>query len=553
MDWSLHVTLDAVDITDKLIAGPVVESGESQSGLADIQFMPGVVEEFRGQTLAISIDTGTGLRTIHSARVITSQADVLTGEYRLQSSTELQEHFRAMADEAAVLAALPGAIYSDAVFGANEDRWKWTQDALSTIPAECHLTVAGTLEVTDWTAKATADHILTGADIHNIDANAYEERAGDDQVNSIVIEYGYGYEQWKSREHTYSYDLSYNNPTNQLDWCDWYTALGQDAFDLPMVDTVRSAIAGTGWAVSYEEYKGHPEAANCGGSTWDLGAEKSIEEGRVTNATARLFKNFTQPIGEDYTITVQSSASIARYGTVTRTRSYGRDIPADGDTFNDDSGFQSGWSVDNIGDSYENQDDEVTRLADIQCAIQAAAVTEWERHRNWLTVAVDISHEITLADTVELAGVVLRSGTLEAKGKVANVKYLLDKDKPRLELKLAITRGGGGTGDTLTPPASPPIDQVHTAPPSSSQLLNHVGYRIDSPDYGTVGETWTGWIINSKGVFIPPNVPTEEQTYPVNEFRVGTVGIEDEAVNELAVTATATYNVAIPDDPFAIT
>ena len=47
-------------------------------------------------------------------------------------------------------------------------------------------------------------------------------------------------------------------------------------------------------------------------------------------------------------------------------------------------------------------------------------------------------------------------------------------------------------------------------------------------------------------------MPTADQIYP-EEFRVGTVGVEDEAVSELAVTQASTINVAIPDDPFSIT
>jgi len=555
MIWSFQIKLNAVDITAEILNQPAITATESGSGLASFTFRPAVAGDFRGQSVEVLISVGVGALTpVHLGKVTRSTYDIATGNYEIQSSDEIQEHFRQLTDQE-VLDFITDSVYSDAVFGNSEDRWKYTQDCLSTVPAEVHFDAAGVMQLVDWAAKATPDFVLTGDNIHSIPSNAYVERAADDQVNSVEISYGYGFTRWLSRLHSYAYSFSFGNPAGHTTWCEWYTAAGQDSFELPLVDPIRSAVLGTGWALLREDYDGNPYFASCdnGVIVYDLTEEHSLETMIVTVASLDLYKNFAQPIGEDYTLTVQSSASIARYGTVTRTRAAGRDTPVDGDSFTDAAGYQSGWAADSNGDRFENQDDVPTLNNDIQCSLQSAMTTIWERHRNTLTFVADINPAITLASTIELSGVVLQSGTLNAKGKVQSLAFNLNRNTPSMQITLAITRGAGGTGDTLAPPARPDTSPQHSAPATNTILNNHVGNRLDSPDYPPNGDTWTGWIINSRGIFTPPDVPTEDQIYPGGEFRVGTVGVEDEAVNELAATTAATYNVAIPDDPFSIT
>lgn len=555
MIWSFRVLIDAVDVTDIVVGGLSVKDSESSSGLALVTILPAAASDYRGKTIQVDVSVDGGAMTpVHLGKITRSTFDIATGRYQLQGSNEIQEHFRQLTDQG-VLDFITGSVYSDAVFGQSEDRWKYTQDCLSTVAAEVHFDGSGVMQLVDWQAKATPDFVLTGDNIHSIPSNAYVERAADEQTNSVEITYGYGFTRWLSRLHSYAYSFTFNNPAGHTTWCDWYTSAGGDFFPLPLVDPIRSAVLGTGWALLREDYDGNPNYATCdnGLILFDLDEEHSLDTMIVTQASIDLFKNFSQPIGEDYTITVRSDGSIARYGTVTRTKAAGRDTPVDGNSFDDAAGYQSTWTADSNGDRFENQDDIAVLDNDIQCALQNANVTIWERHRNTFTFVTDVDPAITLESTVELSGVELQSGTLNAKGKVIERTLTLDRNNPAMTVVLAITRGAGGVGDTLTPPARPDTSPVHQAPATNTVLINRVGNRPDSPSYDPDGDTWDGWIVNSIGIYTPPDVPTEDQIYPGGEFRVETVGVENEAVNELAATQTASYNVAIPDDPFAIT
>ena len=171
--WSHTITLNSVDITAQTVSGATVDEGENVSHTADIVYYPpSGVQDSDGlllQTLVIAIAVAGGLSTtIFSGRVIRAEWDQKQRRYAIRASNRIQEYFRALGTEAAVAAALPGSLYSEAIFGEPpDDLWEYAQRRLDTLEQDCHLDRSGSLVLIDWAAKATEDRTLAEGKIHN--------------------------------------------------------------------------------------------------------------------------------------------------------------------------------------------------------------------------------------------------------------------------------------------------------------------------------------------------------------------------------------------------
>lgn len=549
--WTHRILLNAVDITAQTLLGATVDEGENVSSVADITWLPPSGAQDSDalllQTLAIDVDVGAGWTTLFSGRVMRSRWDTQNRSYAIRASNRLQEHFRAMGSHAAVLTALPGAVYSDALFGEPpDDLWEYAQICMQTIEQDVHLYRGGTLALVDWLAKGTSDVVLQGDDIHNQGAFRLSRADADETINRVVIEYGYRVERWKTRTHTLAWD-AWNNNTPIDSWCDWVIgALTAYQFNLPTVNLVRSTMEGASWFVANGiSYTTHPASGSnlCGTQGWVwINSDGTLET--ALTAAAEGYRAWGQPITEIYTLTVDAANSQSHYGaTVTDRKTGSLDVESDSTWPPQNAQPQPGWSVDAIGDSYEDQQDENARTNDLQAGYQWAGWRIRGAHRaTSLLVRMDIDPNMSLSITASVT-----SYGLHAKGKIRRLLFVLDA-APYLDITLAISRGSGGTTDAWAVPSRPDTtDPGYPAPPATTTLQTHVGWFTGAPPI-PVPDDRLGWVTN---VGEPHSDPGADR-YDL-EFRAEWPAVEDEAAQERTESALSSWELWVPQDTLDIT
>lgn len=550
--WTHRIILNGADITAQTGLGAQVDEGENVSHVCDVTWYPpsGAQESdaLILQTLAIDVDVGAGWQPIFSGRVIRAVWATKERLYRIRGSNRLQEHFRAMGDESAVLAALPGAVYSDPLFGEPpDDLWEYAERCMETIEDDVHLDRAGALVQIPWAAKDTPDHALNGDDIHNAGAFSLIRPDADQLTNRIDLEYDYRVQRWKVRQHALSWSAWRNN-VSMPDWCTWAVgpATGKH-FWMPTVSLVRNTMSGGSWSTpGGVAYSTHPQSgANYCGATWVWIRWENSEEYALT-ASSTGYRALTQSVWEQYRLTVTASAAQALYGaTVTQRRSGSTDAPAGDEWPPAQAQSKPGWAVDAIGDSYEDQADETTRANDLQAGYQWAARTIRGANRQTnLIVRTDLRPDISLADTVSVDAY----GLVATGSKVSRLRYVLSA-APYLELTLAVSRGGGGTTTPWSVPSRPDTtDPGYPAPPSNQSYNTYVG-GWDGAEAAPVPDTRLGWVVNLKSNVTDYDSNAEQYT---DAFRIQWPEIEDEAAQELEKTVPSTWDLAVDQDGLTI-
>lgn len=555
--WAHEILLDGVDITERTASGATVDEGENVSHVSDIRYYPvtGIQDPdgLIGKTVKLSVDVGAGLQTIFSGAVIRAEWDQKQRLYRLRASNRIQEHFRAMDTHAAVLAAISGGVYSEALFGEPpDDLWEYAQQIEETVESDIHIDRTGALVQIPWSAKGTPDHVLAGAKVHNAGAFTLRRPDLDQTINRVVIEYQYRVTRHKTRAHSVGWSAWRNN-TGIVDFCSWLVgASSREQFIMPTIGVVEPRMLGASWsAPAGVKYSTFPDSGYdiCGaGSIWNR-----LDESHVLTASSTGYLSFSQPITETYTLTVEGVAAQGVYGTtVTDSRSGSAAIESDPAWPPSKAAAPDpAWSTDSIGDAYEDQDDEVRRSNDLQAGYQwAARRIRGSQRATSLVIRTDIDPTITLADTVEA-----QSYGLRAVGKVRQLRHILDSASPYLELTVALSRGGGGTTTPWVVPARPDTsDPGYPAPPSSTTLNTHVG-GWPGADTQPVPEDRFGWITNV-GSYIcsPPGDPCPDpDQYYDSSFRVEWPEIEDEAAVERPVSEPSSWELSIDHDALEMT
>jgi hypothetical protein len=143
-------------------------------------------------TLSLQVNLTGAWVTLFSGAVIRAAWDPKTRTYALRASTRMQEYFRALGSHEAVLAALPGAIYSNAVFGEPpDDLWDYAELCMSTREYAYWIGTDDTLQSSAWAAKTTPDEILTADDVDSAGAFAYERADAETLTNQVIVEMDY--------------------------------------------------------------------------------------------------------------------------------------------------------------------------------------------------------------------------------------------------------------------------------------------------------------------------------------------------------------------------
>ena len=550
--WTHRITLNSVDITKFTATGSTIEERENASSLANIIYYPASggqdSDALTLQPVLIEVNiAAAGWQTIFSGLVIRSVWDPTERRYSIRASNRLQEHFRALGSHMAVLSALPGAVYSDALFGEEaEDLWEHAQRCMETIEKDVHLDRAGTLVLFDWAAKGTADHALTAAEIHNAGQLNLDRIQAEELVNRVVVDYQYRVQRKKVRTHRISW-RAWNNNTPIDSWCDFMIGpLSGYKFELPRKTGIESLLTDGSWNVPGPiAWSTHPQSAsNLCGFTWIWTNTQSLGDYEVTTFGADGYRGFTQSIWEHYIITIDGVAAQGQYGTtVTETKAAVRDVPQSADWPPEKAQPQTTWTVDAIGDSIEDDEDEAARINDLNACYQWGARRAREGNRgHTLTVITDLRPDIGLDSTVSVD-----VHGMQAKGKVRSITYVLaTAPGPRTEIGLAISRGGGGTTDPWAPPARPDSSPGYAPPPAITNLITYVG-SYDQAPAPPVPDTRKGWITNVIAGRRTGNNPYE------TAFRLEWPEIEEEAVQELTPPQQVTFQIAIDQDTLDIT
>lgn len=547
-DWTHRVILDGTDITERSALGVMVDEGEGASTLCDFVYWPasGVQAPDGLHLNPVVIDvsiSGGGWQTLFTGNVIRPEWDQRSRRYRIRASNRIQAYFKKLGTEAAVRAALPGCVYSEALFGEpRDDLWEYAQKCMETLEQDVHIDRSGALEIIDWAAKGTPDHAITAAEVHNNGAFSIERADADQLINQVLIEYQYRLNRHKVRSHRVSWS-AWNNNAGIDSWCEWVIGSAYQ-FALPFVSLAESVLLDSSWhAPGGLEFSTHPETgANlCATPGWVwINPDPESGDFAVTFAAATGYRAFGQTITETYVLTVNAAAAQGHYGTVVLDRRTGaKQVDDDPNWPPQVAQPQPGWSVDAIGDSYDDQGDEPIRTDDLQAGYQWAG---WRirgaLRATSLRFRTDLRPDITLADTLS----VTCFGATLAAGKVRSLRHVLDA-APYTEVSVAVSRGNGGNTDAWSVPARPDTSPGYAAPPSVTFLNTYVG---GFPGVPAQDPDWMGWTTNANGLEYGPD------EYYDSVFRVEWPEIEQAAVDEFEASQPTTQEIAVPMDSLVL-
>ncbi len=409
--YAYRITLGAEDITARVRLGSEsVDLTDNASGLMECTYRPeDGAQDADGPmfgTLALAVNLTGAWVTLFSGAVIRAAWDPKTRTYALRASTRMQEYFRALGSHEAVLAALPGAIYSNAVFGEPpDDLWDYAELCMSTREYAYWIGTDGTLQSSAWAAKTTPDEILTADDVDSAGAFAYERADAETLTNQVIVEMDYQVQRKKVRTH----NMSWEGPDGDI--CTWWAGTGEyGQWRMPWTQDVQVMAEASAWNV--------PNGVSTDGPVPDGGGTTISGDDQEVNATYTFswrdcFPNsgdaflifhsidsswpvwaasavgyiaLTGQVTERYALTIRAEAHIAATGeTVTINRS--GSLPVPGSEWPPDAptaATYAGWATDTAGDHYADDDDETARAAMLNCAYAwgAARIREGQRANN---------------------------------------------------------------------------------------------------------------------------------------------------------------------------
>ena len=538
MEWSLKCYLNGEEQTPLGVVR--VEAEENTARIATFTILPPAesidITYYIGKSATIDIIVDTVTTRIFNGKVNLPTYDPVTGLLQFDCSDNLQGYFETLT-EAQILTAIPGGYYDESVFGERQDGWQQTLDVLSTVPSAVNLDADGTtLSVTSWYAKTTPDRTYFTADI--VDASMQLEIGRlREIVNTINLSAEYRFSRLHHRERTYGWNWGV------VSFCDWYL----DTFPLPTRDMITSAATGAGWQVQNEAFvfETLPDSGTytCGGGpvAWSITPEAQNQW--ATNATWTMVKRWSQTVTETYTITLQDAESVTKFGEIAEDQGVGFATEYGDASFDAsiESETPTGWTTDNVGDLYEDQDDRAISDNGLLCMLNYCRTRILRAHRyNYVQFDVLIEPDLDLIETVRVD-----DSTVISQGKVYQMVHQLDIETGRAltTVKLAISKGGGGGTDTeiTTVPTAPDTLVPGPVLPDSIVLLNHIGNDDAAPAYD---ETWTGLTTNWD---LTRGTPAANQIYPIR-MRVDTEAIEDFSRDETTGATVDSISIYAPDE-----
>lgn len=514
------------------VAGPVrVEAEENSARIADVTIRAsgGNPEDWVGQSITIAFDGAT----IFTGKVNRPHFDAGRGLLRLSCSDLLQETFEAKT-EAEILTAIPNGVWNRHIFGDREDGWQQALDVLSTWPGEVHLNASGSLITAAWNGGSGSYSFNASQHVHGSVRPDFARRR--DIVNQVNITFEVRYTRRHHREHVFSWSWGHSS------FCSWF----QNSHDLPTREMVQSAAEGAVWQIQGPiSFTALPDSGSYSCGSWLISDEE--QRSIVAAAGWTAVRRWTQTITETYNLRVECTPSQTRYGLIEQEDSGSYQADYNDAAWDQDKNAETpsggSWTVNGIGDYYS---DEITRAdadAAIECICKIASTRIKDTHRrNYVVFDVPCNPGMDIAATASVT-----NPTISATGKITQLVHQIDPEVGRAvtTVKIACSRGGGGSDDTITAPTAPDTSPQHAAPSSSTSLPTRIGGDTGGPAYD---EDWTGYTGNRT------LLDQGAETYP-NRFRVVTPDIEDESRDEATgevEVADATFDAGAPDDTLSI-
>lgn len=319
--WSAQVLVDGADVSTSVVGDVTVEAEEGSARIADFSLHyvnDGTVEVFAwtGKPVIINyVDISIG-GTQSAVRIFTGvvnlpKVDMATQCLHLTCTDDLQGRISGLTR--AEIDTLVGGRWSSAVFDPAASVLTYAQDRLSTVPASLDISAGGTLRMTSWVSKASAD--LQFDDDWVLDGSlvpSFAERSR--MTNQVDVSFGYRFPRQKAEGHQVNYDFIALNQTSFGYWVrDGGTFLTRDA--------VRSAIQSAGGSIVSEQWIALPETAQVIPGTAGEPAGAWLPNPATDPLLCLGFSivasfDYSQQTEEEYLITVKNPASIALIGTV---------------------------------------------------------------------------------------------------------------------------------------------------------------------------------------------------------------------------------------------
>jgi hypothetical protein len=604
--WDAAISINNVEIPKDRLSGVVIINKESnQNTLCEFKVRVAepldFIEFIDGGAVVVNYFDNTGGHRLFTGTVDLPQVDLINKWITVKCSDRREELIKAK------LSPLLPTIgrYSKAVQGEITSVGQEMEYRLQTVPSDVDFDSYNTPNINSWYAKPTADYVFSNSDVYYRDPSITWQSRGS-IVNDITVTVKYQYQ----RLYHYQRNFSWTTPDDVLQYGfdGSYTDINGDSvgstafyrFDggpvsHATVGMVQAAIDQAGWkdggSLTYTDdyldfgYEG-PTVISFGGTSFNLlnddigsivapsttpGITQTLlyaippstkEATRILSASWSASTRFAQTIEEQYTLTVKSTQSMNQYGDLTAFANY--EVQEDYDVgewenYKAITARPSGAVV--SGDSYyldKDLDPAMKNLA-VLTGIDKAKTQIVASHRDTIvSLQVPIKPNLELRHTIEID-----TTPITCKGKVTKITHMLNIPERKghsTEIEVALFRSNGsGTTTASTVPAKP--TDVVSIPSGNVVLGNHMGLDIDNTSGSS---SWNGYVGNTTGQLtqdqldvVPLSDFSNAIKFPVKttfpeKFIVDTPAIPEALRKLRPLVASATYEVAIPDDDLDI-
>jgi hypothetical protein len=320
--WCLVVEIDGVDVSDSVVGEVTVEAEEGAARIADLALHQpsGTVISPAGWTgrsvriwLAdMSSGTPSSLLPLFSGIVDLPTVKPRSGLIALRCTDNRQGIIGGLT-KAAIDSMLTGSRYSPVIFDAGASNWAYANDCLSTLPASLDLSPTGSLRLTSWEAKTTADLSFDEDQILEESVSIDIAERGS-LTNQVSVNFGYRFPRIKAEGYLVSLDVMALNFTSFVYWV-------RDGNMFLQRAAVEAAIERAGGNIVSIEYLALPTTAQVIPGTGGAPAGAWLPNPLVDlqyclGFGAVVSFDYAQQTEETHEITVANAASIAAVGVV---------------------------------------------------------------------------------------------------------------------------------------------------------------------------------------------------------------------------------------------
>lgn len=552
--WRPVVTLDGVDVSERLVGEISVQAGENEARVASFQLRPAsgslILPDWTGRSVTIDIaaqepdGSASDARRLFTGVVDVPEYDISGHVVSFDCTDQRQEVIGNTPRE--WLDAAIGGHYSAAVSGEPTDTLDYASARLASVPAALDLDAYQSPRVTIWALPEPAWLILGESEV--IDGSLRIQLASRaDLRNEITTRFQYRLPRLRARVIECQFERTIGQYTSQ-------------GLDIPSRAMIEQALGGlSGWSqlglINYVAVDaGAYESVGGGGSIFTV-ISSTDAPNLALGFGASFYSRWVQSVTEDYALTVRAQASIDAIGQARESLDGATlDSEFDDAAWLNDPATEPELTLPPVGDvsldyGVSGASDRAAAEAAIETLVAQARTATLASHRTTrVSAAIAIRADLDLDKRIEIDTAILR-----ASGKVARVAHRMsiDDGSAVTEFDLAVS-GFNAVG--LQPdnaPAAPAAPVDPTPAPGAAQLAAtiglHIGQTFTSAPYDE--DTMIGFSTNARaGADFDPL----GAAYPL-AMSIGAPEIEAAVRDPITLTQTATYAVAIPQDILEVT